>query len=782
MGPDKLDLIFLIKIFIRKKYIIIALVPVFMYIFLVKEGRNKIYFETEGVLYIVNESKVFGLSNVALRKILPEYKGESEKEHLREYIKSPIVLSRTIVKSGYNAYFHEDKENYKPSGVSVYEWLIKIKNIYNLNIHNIYQNYKVINSSILNDKLKKVTLKIIFNNNTVEIFDLFGKKIGFLNLKNESVFENNSVRFEIKKLNNIRKVYDEKIFLTIVNQNYVLDEVVDKITINKKKDTSLAKVSFKGSNPFLIKEFLDILMEEFIQYNIELKVKNINHIAEFLSDELTKLANRRNNYIKKIYEIEKSANLVISNSTNNNLFGHISTYTKEKNNLILNINKLKYIRDKLNKNKISNIYLSEGISVFSTISKISNILLDEIRKFDEIKLEYTKYAPQYKRQLKNIMRTKKMLELEIEYKIKELETRLNRVELLLVKYNRNIFLNSKLSREIDFYLKEIDLIDQIRKDIYIQQKNLMTDKVFIKYGNRKMKDAKLSYAISNPVKNKVISYIFLSVLLSLFVIVVKYLIFPVFYSKMEISNKDKIIGGIPEIPEKMVKNGIINFSKDNKIFELFRLLLSMMVINKRNFKVLLFTSSYHMDGRTFMAMNFAAITAISGKKKVLVITIYPVNTGTNKNIYNFNEVLEYEKKAEKIKVGIDTYFYRFHCISRNSDKNIDISDNDNEVYTIIKELKEKCDFVIFDCLAYPMYADTFLYASSCDIVFSILRLNHTPIKVYGKHLNDLDKYVKDYNIIVNSDRVNLNSSGYILEEKGSIAYYKEKIKYFIARL
>jgi len=189
-----------------------------------------------------------------------------------------------------------------------------------------------------------------------------------------------------------------------------------------------------------------------------------------------------------------------------------------------------------------------------------------------------------------------------------------------------------------------------------------------------------------------------------------------------------------------------------------------------------------MDGRTFMAMNFAAITAISGKKKVLVITIYPVNTGTNKNIYNFNEVLEYEKKAEKIKVGIDTYFYRFYCISRNSDKNIDISDNDNEVYTIIKELKEKCDFVIFDCLAYPMYADTFLYASSCDIVFSILRLNHTPIKIYGKHLNDLDKYVKDYNIIVNSDRVNLNSSGYILEEKGSIAYYKEKIKYFIARL
>ena len=782
MGSDKLDLIFLIKIFIRKKYIIIALVPVFMYIFLVNEGGSKIYFETEGFLYIANESKVFGLSNVALRKILPEYKGESEKEHLREYIKSPIVLSRTIVKSGYNAYFHEDKENYKPSGVSVYEWLIKIKNIYDLNIHNIYQNYKVINSSILNDKLKKVTLKIIFNNNTVEIFDLFGKKIGFLNLKNESVFENNSVRFEIKKLSNIRKVYDEKIFLTIVNQNYVLDEVVDKITINKKKDTSLAKVSFEGSNPFLIKEFLDILMEEFIQYNIELKAKNINHIAEFLSGELTKLANKRNNYIKKIYEIEKSANLVISNSTNNNLFDHISTYTKEKNNLILNINKLKYIRDKLNKNKISNIYLSEGMSIFSTISKISNILLDEIRKFDEIKLEYTKYAPQYKRQLKKIMRTKKMLELEIEYRIKELETKLNRVELLLVKYNRNIFLNSKLSREIDFYLKEIDLIDKIRKDIYIQQKNLMTDKVFIKYGNRKMKDAKLSYAISNPIKNKVISYIFLSVLLSLFVIVVKYLIFPVFYSKMEISNKDKIIGGIPEIPEKMVKNGIINFSKDNKIFELFRLLLSMMVINKRNFKVLLFTSSYHMDGRTFMAMNFAAITAISGKKKVLVITIYPVNTNTNKNVYNFNEVLEYEKKAEKIKVGIDTYFYRFYCISRNSDQNIDISDNDNEVYTIIKELKEKCDFVIFDCLAYPMYADTFLYASSCDIVFSILRLNYTPIKVYRKHLNDLDKYVKDYNIIVNFDRVNLNSSGYILEEKGSIAYYKEKIKYFIARL
>ena len=104
------------------------------------------------------------------------------------------------------------------------------------------------------------------------------------------------------------------------------------------------------------------------------------------------------------------------------------------------------------------------------------------------------------------------------------------------------------------------------------------------------------------------------------------------------------------------------------------------------------------------------------------------------------------------------------------------------MYTVIKKLKEKCDLIIFDCLAYPMYADTFLYAPLSDMVFSILRLNHTPKKIYGKHLSDLDRYIKDYNIIINSDRVDLNSSGYILEEKGSVAYYKEKIKYLIAKL
>jgi len=776
-----MDLVFLSKIFIRKKYIILMLVPMLMYMFLIKEGRSKIYFKTTGVLYIVNESKVFGISNDALKKILPDYDFESEKESLIEFIKSPVVLERTIVKTGYNAYFHSSEEDYKDHGISVYKWLTKIKNIYKLKKHNIFENYRVINAEILNDRIKKVTFKIIFNNNTVEIFDITGKKIGFLNLKHKSVFENNSVRFKIEKLSSVKKVYDAKIFLTISNQNYVVDEVVDKISINKTKRSALTKVSIKGDNPFLIKDFTDILMREFINYNIELKFKNIDQIAKYLNNELAKLVKKRNRYLKNIYEIEKNVNMSVSPNTSLQLSMQVAFYSKKIDELTSDLKRLKYLKKKLKENKISKTYISEGKMVFSSITKLTGMLLAEIKKFKEISLEYTKLAPKYQQQVEKIKKLKEMLETELEYKMKDLELQIEQTKTMLLKYNNKSFANSEASRKINSYLEEIKIIDKVRKDIYAHLENLMVDRVFIKYGNKIMKEAKLPYDISNPIKNKIIFNMILSVLFSLAIIVIKHFVFPVFYSKMEIPKKDEIIGGIPQISEKMLKNGIIKFSKDNKMFELFRLLMSMMVINNKNFKVILFTSSYPGDGRTFMAMNFAAMSAIS-KKRVLVITIYPINLNTDKSIYNFNEVLDFEKKAEKVEINIDTYFYRFYCVSKNYDRNIDISDNDNEVYAIIKKLKDKCDLIIFDCLAYPMYADTFLYAPSCDMIFSVLRLNHTPTKIYGKHLNDLDKYIKDYNIIINSDRVNLNSSGYILEEKGTIAYYKEKIKYFIAKL
>ena len=775
------DLIFLIKLFSRRKYVILVLIAIFLYVFLMKESRAKIYFKTEGVLYIVNESKVFGTSNDVLRMILPDYDFETQKESLVEFMKSPILLERTIVKSGYNAYFHTDKDDYKEDGISIYDWILKVNNIYNLKVHNTHLNYRIANSKVLNNRLKRVTYKIIINNNIIDIFSLSGKKIGFLNLKQNRVYEDSSVRFEIEKIIDTKKVYDEKIFLTIENQNYLAEKIADDISISKSKRTSLVKVFMKGDNPFLIKKFLDTLMKEFINYNIELKFRNIDKIVDYLEKELSKLVTNREEYIRKIYQLEEKYDISISPRTTFELTSSLYKHYMEIDKINLYIEKLKFLKNKLKNNKISKTYISEGDSLFSSITRLTSTLLEEIKKFNLIRLEYTSNSIKYKRQVEQIKKIKEMLSNEIDYKIKDLEVKIDNIKTLMMKYHNKNMINSKVSRRISFYLEEIKIIDGVRKDIYAHLESLMIDRIFIKYGNKIIKEARMPYNTANPIKNKIMINVIKSVVLALILVVLKYFIFPIFYSKMEIPNKDKIIGGIPQISDKMLKNGIIKFSNDNKMLELFRLLMSIIVINNKNVKAILFTSSYPNDGRSFLSMNFAATLALS-KKRVVVATIYPISIDTNKTIYNFNEVLDFENKAERIEVDSDTYFYRFYCISKNYDKDIDIGDSDNEVYEIIKKLKTKCDLIIFDCLAYPMYADTFIYAPSCDMVFSVLRLGHTPTKIYGKHLSDLNKYIKDYSIIINSDIVNLNSSGYILEEKGTTAYYKEKIKYFISRL
>lgn len=783
MEPKKinLDFSFIIRLLVKKKYIVILLFPIILYIFLLKEARKDIYFETYGLIYIAKESKLFGLRDDVLKKIIPEYDAESEKEYIDEYIRSIIVLSRTIAKSGFNVFFHSDEENYKPKEISIYKWLFSIKNIYNLRIRNIYENYKISNSYIKNDRLKKITLKIIFNNNTVEIFDLNGKKIGFLNLEQNNIFENDEVSFKIEKIN-FNKVYDRKVFLTIVNQNYMSDEVGKKVRIFKKKSSSMVKVYFKDMNPFLAKSFTDTLMKEFLKYNIEIKVKNINKINDFLKQELKELKDRRDQYLHKIYQVEKNIKFHSSEKRDFLLSSLLVKYYEKKDQLKLYISQLKFFKEQLKKNKLKNMSFFDDKTPFTAISKLVDSLVQEIIKFNNTKEQFTKFAPQYKKQLNKIKFLKEKLKVEIDFKINELNSQIEKMDILIRGNSDKILLNALASRKIDFLFKEIKIIDAIREDIYIQQKNLMLNRVFIRYGNRVLREARLKYNISNPISNKVLANIIISFLLSVIIVIIKYLLFPVFYSKMEIPNKDQIIGGIPNISDKMLRKGIIKFSKDNRMFELFRLLLSMMILENKNMKIILFTSSYPMDGRTFAAMNFATIIALSGKKKVLVITVHPIKTKTSQAIYSFNEVLDFESKSEKVFIETDLFFYRFNCISKNFDKNIDINDIDNEIYSVVKKLKEKCDFIIFDCLAYPMYADTFLYASSSDMVISLLRLNHTPIKIFNKHINDLNKYVKDYKIIINSDRVNLNSSGYILDEKGTIEYYKEKIKYMIAKL
>lgn len=180
------------------------------------------------------------------------------------------------------------------------------------------------------------------------------------------------------------------------------------------------------------------------------------------------------------------------------------------------------------------------------------------------------------------------------------------------------------------------------------------------------------------------------------------------------------------------ENIVVKDGSTSSISELFRLMRSniQFILNGKEEKVILVTSSISGEGKSFISSNFSKTLALSGKKVVLIgMDIRNPQLGDYLKLQNKYGLTNY--------LATDTITIPEIIIHSAIHTNMDvilagpIPPNPAELLSsqklkdLVSELKQEYDYIVLDTAPVGLISDTFNFADISDATIFVCRANYT---------------------------------------------------------
>lgn len=228
----------------------------------------------------------------------------------------------------------------------------------------------------------------------------------------------------------------------------------------------------------------------------------------------------------------------------------------------------------------------------------------------------------------------------------------------------------------------------------------------------------------------------IGLVVSMAIIIIKYLFDPKISSKSVIENKLglSLISSLEIIGNKSGK--VIENIENSEQFKVLRANIEFSTKNTLKNKTYFITSANENDGKTFVSVNLAIAFSEIGKKVLVIDTdkkdgnIYKVlgienEYGLSNYLYDSNKISEGDKKFENNFIQ-KTKFKNLSAVTIGnvSGKKFEIIQNDKFI-KFMDEMKEKFDIIILDGAEMIQYADSRFLSNLCDQTILIASINKT---------------------------------------------------------
>lgn len=239
---------------------------------------------------------------------------------------------------------------------------------------------------------------------------------------------------------------------------------------------------------------------------------------------------------------------------------------------------------------------------------------------------------------------------------------------------------------------------------------------------------------------------------------------------------------------------VVKKESRSEISEQFRTLrtnLQFLMPNTSE-KILMTTSSMGGEGKSFIAMNLAAVLALSGKKVLLMeMDLRKPRISSTLNLDNTlgfsNYVVSDIKVADIIKpstIHPDCYLIGSGSLPPNPTELL----VHEKVGQLFNEVKKQFDYIIIDCSPVGLVTDALLLSRYTDMVLYVVRQRYT----YKKQINliqglENDRKFKKVDVIFNDVKPIPGYGygygyGYSYNNKYSYGYYNDDQRSFFKRL
>lgn len=575
----------------------------------------------------------------------------------------------------------------------------------------------------------------------------------------------------------------QEMYFIFNNVNLLTLEYQSNISaVNTSKTSSLVVITMKGNNKYKIADFLNTLSNSYLDRNLEKKNRIAINTVKFIDSQISEVSDSLSIAESKLQSFRTSNQVMDLSFQGQKSFEKMSELETQRAVLLMQQKYYDYIRDYFNKNNdMSDLIAPSSMGVQDPL--LNQLILELIALNTE------------RNNLLNRGNTKNLFLNNIEIQIANLKRTIQEnisnnaatTDIAIQDVNNRVArINSQMSK----------LPSTERQLFGIERKFKLNDAIYT-FLLQKRSEAQIArasnapdYEVVDPARYITTAVIYPRRTLNYTIASIGGLLIPFIiimiseFLNMKISSK-KELETITELPilghvfHNESKNKIvITESSNSPISESFRSIRTNLQFYSKgkDKQVLLLTSSYSGEGKSFIAQNLASVFALFGKKTLLIgfdlrrPKIYQDLNLSNK--VGMSSVLINQATIEQIIQP--THIENLDYISAGpvppNPLELIASDRTEEVF---QELKQIYEYIIIDSPPVGVVSDAYLLTKYADVTLYIARQNFTNRDAFTNNIEHLlQKKIPNVSIILNDVKARGMSYDYGYE----YTYYSDSTK------
>jgi len=578
------------------------------------------------------------------------------------------------------------------------------------------------------------------------------------------------------------------LFFQFNNLNQLAGRFKGSLSVEPQSiQSTMVNLQFKTDNIQLGRDFLNRLIEAYIQRNLDEANVLANQTIEHIERQLENISDDLTTSERQLQSLRSSRSVMSVEDKSRRIYDQLQSAQLRREEAQRRLNHLTQLDEYFVLYKDSAKILAP--SAIGLNDQVLNNLFQELTA-----LNTEKHRIISQDQLRNprlatlnisIENLKSVISENISFSMSTTRGELNELSSRIESLNREFSQLPATQRELlgverSFRLNDATYTSLLERRIHAQivKASTLPDAKIVEYpGYRGVASPKrtLLYAMS----------VIFGLLLPSTFIMGKTLILNRITSREDIKHFTQIpvISTVPAISNAQ-ENLVIN-KPQSPIAEAFYTLRSNLTyyLHGETNKIILVTSSIPDEGKSFSAFNLATSFALSNQKTVLLEFDLrkPSNTLEGFNTHGLPGVSSYLiNKAKLEQITIQTQLPNLDIIHSGQIPPNPIGLlSGSKTRELMEELKQQYDIVIVDTPPYGLLTDSFLLMNYADLNLFIARIDYTRKDVFAANMEDLEnKKVENVYILVNGDKEGKMGYGY---RKYYTISKKEKLKGFLRK-
>jgi tyrosine-protein kinase Etk/Wzc len=606
---------------------------------------------------------------------------------------------------------------------------------------------------------KKVIIYSFITDNVVQILDKL--KINETTAFNTDInSENYSFKLVLNKNFNLDEYKSHKFTFVIRNVPTLVKGLKEQIKVEPVSlETTVARITLKTTVPSKAVDLISSITNEYLTKDVNEKVHSAVKTIEYIDNQLGAIGDSLRNAEINLQQFRTSNQVIDISVQSGRVYDQLNELEQEKGNIMIRYKYYQYINEYFEKNKeISDLIAPSSMGIEDPLL---NNMIQELTTLNSERVSLIENNQEKSPYLKQINIKIDNLKNTISENIKYI---INTTEISLQEVNDNInSLNSEINklpsteRRLLGYQREFNLNDAIYTFLLERRAEAQISKASYAPGAEliEMTDINGLDPISPKKKLNYLIALFLGFVLPFFLIRSKEII----ENKIsETTDINKLVN-LPLLGKIYTNNKkielVVQIFPKSHIAESFRILRTGLnyFVNSNGCSIILITSTYGQEGKSFISNNLSASLALSNKKTILLgFDLRKPKIFERFEISNDQGISTFLSKQSKIE----------DIIQHSNIENLDviasgpIPPNPSELIAsprtgeLFNFLKKTYDSIIVDTPPVGLLSDTYLLMDIADLNIFVVRQGQTPRREFVNVISDLkEKKIKNLCVVVN---------------------------------